>query len=54
MSQPMHNRYSDFEELRPTGEASHIPDEKLNNGCEGAPAATHRDELWWLPLMRRR
>jgi len=23
----MHNRYSDFEELRPTGEASHIPDE---------------------------
>ena len=33
----MHNRYSDFEELRPTGEASHIPDEKLNNGCEGAP-----------------
>jgi len=22
MSQPMHNRYTDFEELRPTGEAS--------------------------------
>jgi len=49
MSQPMHNRYSDFEELRPTGEASHIPDEKLNNGCGVPPAATHRDELWWLP-----
>jgi len=45
----MHNRYSDFEELRPTGGASHIPDEKLNNGCEVPPAATHRDELWWLP-----
>ncbi|MFC4452001.1 hypothetical protein [Halorussus aquaticus] len=33
----MHNRYSDFEELRPTGEASHIPDEKLADGCEGDP-----------------
>jgi hypothetical protein len=33
----MNGRYSDFEELRPTGEASHIPDEKLNNGCEGDP-----------------
>lgn len=37
MSQPMHNRYSDFEELRPTGEASHIPDQRLDDGCEGAP-----------------
>ena len=37
MSQPVHNRYTDFAELRPTGEASHIPDEKLNNGCEGDP-----------------
>jgi hypothetical protein len=37
MSQPMHNRYSDFEELRPTGEASHIPDTRLDDGCEGAP-----------------
>ena len=35
MSQPMHNRYSDFEELRPTGEASHIPDTRLDDGCEG-------------------
>ena len=35
--QPMHNRYSDFEELRPTGEASHIPDTGLDDGCEGAP-----------------
>jgi len=33
----MHNRYSDFEELRPTGEASHIPDEKLDDGCDGDP-----------------
>ena len=37
MSQPMHNRYSDFEELRPTGEASHIPDTRLDDGCEGDP-----------------
>ena len=28
----MHNRYSDFEELRPTGEASHIPDTRLDDG----------------------
>jgi hypothetical protein len=27
----------DFEELRPTGEASHIPDIKLDDGCEGDP-----------------
>ena len=33
----MYDRYSDFEELRPTGEASHIPDEKLNEGCDGDP-----------------
>ena len=33
----MHNRYTDFAELRPTGEASHIPDEKVNDGCEGDP-----------------
>jgi hypothetical protein len=31
----MHNRYSDFEELRPTGEASHIPDQRLDDGREG-------------------
>ncbi|GGN24066.1 hypothetical protein GCM10009021_27200 [Halarchaeum nitratireducens] len=37
MSQPMHDRYSDFEELRPTGEASHIPDTRLDDGCEGDP-----------------
>jgi len=35
MIQPMYNRYSDFEELRPTGEASHIPGEKLYNRCVG-------------------
>ncbi|MFC4247680.1 hypothetical protein ACFOZ7_11985 [Natribaculum luteum] len=33
----MHNRYSDFEELRPTGEASHIPDTRLDDDCEGDP-----------------
>jgi hypothetical protein len=33
----MHNRYSDFEELRPTGEASHVPDTRLDDGCEGDP-----------------
>ena len=33
----MNGRYSDFEELRPTGEASHIPDTRLDDGCEGAP-----------------
>ncbi|WP_336136244.1 hypothetical protein [Natronomonas amylolytica] len=33
----MNGRYSDFEELRPTGEASHIPDTRLDNGCEGDP-----------------
>jgi len=33
----MHNRDSDFEELRPTGEASHIPDTRLDADCEGAP-----------------
>jgi hypothetical protein len=33
----MHNRYSDFEKLRPTGEASHVPDMRLDDGCEGAP-----------------
>jgi hypothetical protein len=33
----MNGRYSDFEELRPTGEASHIPDTKLDDGCEGSP-----------------
>jgi hypothetical protein len=33
----MNGRYSDFEALRPTGEASHIPDAKLNEGCDGEP-----------------
>ncbi len=28
----MYNRYSDIEELRPTGEASHILDKKFNEG----------------------
>ncbi|SDY86587.1 biosurfactant protein 1 [Halopenitus persicus] len=30
----MRDRYRDFEDLRPTGEASHIPDEKLTTGCD--------------------
>ncbi len=33
----MYNRYSDFEELQPTGETSHIPDDKLNEGRDGEP-----------------
>ena len=33
----MNGRYSDFEELRPTGEASHVPDTRLEDGCEGDP-----------------
>ncbi len=33
----MNNHYSDFEELWPTGEASHIPDTRLDDGCEGDP-----------------
>jgi len=33
----MYNQYSDFEELRPTGETSHIPDEKLIEGCDCDP-----------------
>ena len=37
MNQMMYNRYTDLEELRPTGEASHIPDTRLDNGCEGDP-----------------
>jgi hypothetical protein len=33
----MRNRYSDDEELRPTGEASHIPDERLTDRGNGEP-----------------
>jgi ribosomal protein L40E len=33
----MNGRYSDFEELRPTGEASHVPDTRLDDGYEGDP-----------------
>ncbi|ELY72071.1 hypothetical protein [Natrinema pallidum] len=33
----MYDRCSDFEELRPTGEASHIPDTRLDGGYEGDP-----------------
>ncbi|MFC4248278.1 hypothetical protein ACFOZ7_15290 [Natribaculum luteum] len=33
----MTDRDSDFEELRPTGEASHIPDERLRECTEGEP-----------------
>ncbi|WP_459190832.1 biosurfactant protein 1 [Halosimplex sp. J119] len=33
----MNGRYSDYEELRPTGEASHVPDMRLDDGYEGDP-----------------
>ncbi|PSP81369.1 hypothetical protein BRC88_02990 [Halobacteriales archaeon QS_4_69_225] len=33
----MNGHYSDFEELRPTGEASHVPDTRLDDGCDGDP-----------------
>ncbi|WP_089872645.1 biosurfactant protein 1 [Halogranum rubrum] len=33
----MTGRYSDFEELRPTGEAVQIPDEKISTSCGGDP-----------------
>ncbi|MFQ3319657.1 MAG: hypothetical protein ACI80F_001729 [Natronomonas sp.] len=33
----MYNRYTDFAELRPTGEASHVPDTRLDDGYEGDP-----------------
>ncbi|WP_251331536.1 hypothetical protein [Haloplanus pelagicus] len=33
----MSDRYLDLEELRPTGEASHISDPKFNDECEGEP-----------------
>lgn len=37
MSQSMIDRYLDFEELRPTGEASHISDEGLSEYGDGEP-----------------
>jgi len=49
----VHNRYSDFEELRPTGEASHIPDTRLDDGCEGDPRNASRRALV-ATLMRWR
>ncbi|TKX72433.1 hypothetical protein [Halorubrum sp. GN11GM_10-3_MGM] len=33
----MHNQYSDFEKLRPTGEASNVPDTRLDDWYEGDP-----------------
>jgi len=50
----MYNRYPDFEELRPTGEASHIPDTKLDDGCEGAPGGNASRRTLVATLMRRR
>ncbi len=48
MSQPMYNRDSDFEELRPTGETSPIPDTMLDDRYESdLLAATRRDKHWW-------
>ncbi|WP_170845481.1 hypothetical protein [Halorientalis persicus] len=44
----MYDRYSDFAKLRPTGEASHIPDTMLDDGWESdLLAATRCDEHWW-------
>jgi len=44
----VNGRYSDFEELRPTDEASHSPDTMLDDGCESdLLAATRLDEHWW-------
>jgi len=42
MSQSMNDYYTDFEELRPIGEASHIPDEKLS---ECGDSAAHRQRV---------
>jgi len=44
----MSNRYSDFEELRPIGEVSHIPDAKLNDGCDGDPGGNASRRAWGL------
>lgn len=33
----MHSRSTDFKELRPTGEASHIPDAQLSEECDADP-----------------
>ena len=33
----MTGRYSDYEELRPLGEATHIPDDKLSSSGDGEP-----------------
>jgi hypothetical protein len=38
----MNNYYTDFEELRPIGEASHIPDEKLS---ECSDSAAHQQRI---------
>jgi len=38
----MNDYYTDFEELRPIGEASHIPDEKLS---ECGDSAAHRQRV---------
>ena len=54
MSQPMYDRYSDFAELRPTGEASHSPDTMLDDGCESdLLAPTRCDEHWWRRQSRK-
>ena len=51
----MRDRYLDFEELRPTGEASHIPDTRLDDGCEGNPrrqrVATSTDDYPAAPTV---
>ncbi len=44
----MHDRYLDFKELRLTGEASHIPDTKLDNEHDCNPRQP--SEMPVLPL----
>jgi hypothetical protein len=51
----MYDRYSDFVELRPTGEASHIPDTMLDDGCESDLLAGNASRRALVAtLMRRR
>lgn len=42
VSQSMNDYYTDFEELRPTGEASHVPDDRLSECTDGEPQRQRR------------
>lgn len=41
----MTGRYSDYEELRPLGEAMHLPDEKLSGSANGEPRRQRTGEV---------